>query len=80
MPRNLNRRVEILFPVQDAGIKARLREEILATYLVDTVKARLMQRDGTYQRVVPAGDDEPLASQAALIAVAAAPPEASAVG
>ena len=33
MPRNLNRRVEILFPVQDAGIKARLREEILETYL-----------------------------------------------
>jgi polyphosphate kinase len=79
MPRNLNRRVEILFPVQDAAIKARLREEILATYLADTVKARLMQADGTYQRVVPADGAEPLASQAALIA-AAAPPDTSAAG
>ena len=79
MPRNLNRRVEILFPVQDAGIKARLRDEILATYLADTVKARLMHPDGTYERLLPDEGDEPLASQPTLIAVAATPAVASAV-
>ena len=42
MPRNLNRRVEILFPVRDAGIRARLRDEILATYLADNQKTRVL--------------------------------------
>jgi len=74
MPRNLNRRVEILFPVQDPGIKARLRDEVLETYLADTAKARLMRSDGSYERVTP-GDLEPLESQATLIAAAAVSPE-----
>ena len=38
MPRNLNRRVEILFPVLDQGIVRRLRDEILATYMADTAQ------------------------------------------
>lgn len=59
MPRNLNRRVETLFPVEDEGLARRLRLEILETYLRDNVKARLMQADGTYVRATPAGD-EPL--------------------
>ena len=33
MPRNLNRRVEVLFPVEDPAIVRRLRDEILAVYL-----------------------------------------------
>jgi polyphosphate kinase len=74
MPRNLNRRVEVLFPVQDAGIKARIREEILETYLGDTAKARLMYPDGTYERVAPEGE-EALESQARLIALASASSE-----
>jgi polyphosphate kinase len=78
MPRNLNRRVEILFPVQDSGIKVRLREEILGTYLEDTTKARIMHADGTYERVTPAEGADPVVSQVALIAVAAEPPEATA--
>jgi polyphosphate kinase len=80
MPRNLNRRVEILFPVQDPGIKARLRDDILETYLADTVKARLMHGDGSYERVAPAAGGEPLESQARLIAAAAVSPEASSAG
>ncbi|HJW76491.1 MAG TPA: polyphosphate kinase 1 [Thermoleophilia bacterium] len=79
MPRNLNRRVEILFPVRDPGIKARLRDEILATYLADTMKARLMRPDGSYERVTPAAAEESLESQAALLALAAGGSEASAV-
>jgi polyphosphate kinase len=50
MPRNLNRRVEVLFPVEDADLRDRLRDDILSAYLLDNVKARRMQPDGTYKR------------------------------
>ena len=50
MPRNLNRRVEMMFPVEDAGLRDRLRDEILAEYLLDNVKARRMMPDGSYKR------------------------------
>ena len=53
MPRNLDRRVETLFPVEDEALARRLRHEVLDTYLRDNVKARLMQPDGTYTRRVP---------------------------
>jgi polyphosphate kinase len=50
MPRNLNRRVEVLFPVEDAELRDRIRDDILSTYLLDNVKARRMHPDGTYKR------------------------------
>ncbi|HXK07087.1 MAG TPA: polyphosphate kinase 1, partial [Verrucomicrobiae bacterium] len=50
MPRNLNRRVEMLFPVHDAELRDRIRDEILSVYLLDNVKARRMLGDGTYKR------------------------------
>lgn len=49
MPRNLNRRVELMFPVEDSDNRARLKE-ILETYLNDTVKARELGSDGVYRR------------------------------
>ena len=48
MPRNLNRRVEVLFPVAAPRLVARLRDEILATYLADRAAARYMHSDGSY--------------------------------
>jgi polyphosphate kinase len=48
MGRNLDRRVEVLFPVEDAKLIARLRDEILAQYLIDNRNARHMLPDGTY--------------------------------
>src|SRR5579863_244479 len=50
MPRNLNRRVEVIFPVREPKLIRHLRDEVLATYLADVVKARYMQPHGTYQR------------------------------
>lgn len=50
MPRNLDRRIEVLAPVRDTRLVKRIREEILGTYLRDTVKQRVMQPDGTYIR------------------------------
>ena len=49
MPRNLDRRIELMFPVQDDVLKSRLRE-ILDVELADTVKARCLLADGTYRR------------------------------
>ena len=53
MPRNLYERVEVLFPVRDVELRNRLRDEILAAYLADTCKARLLRRNGSYSRVYP---------------------------
>jgi polyphosphate kinase len=50
MPRNLYERVEIMFPVKDPMLRDRIRHEILNAYLADTVKARVLRRDGTYVR------------------------------
>lgn len=50
MPRNLERRVEIMFPILDDTLKERVIG-ILETLLADTVKARIGLSDGTYERV-----------------------------
>ena len=50
MPRNLYDRVEVVFPVQDPLLRQRLLDEALYTYLNDTVKARILQSDGSYVR------------------------------
>lgn len=50
MPRNLDRRVEILFPVKDPAIKSTLLDIIIDRLLHDTEKLHLMESDGTYIR------------------------------
>jgi polyphosphate kinase len=50
MPRNLNRRVEVLFPIEDRRLIRRLHDRILMKYLEDEAGARIMQADGTYTR------------------------------
>jgi polyphosphate kinase len=73
MPRNLFERCEVVFPIRDAQIRTRVRDEILAAYLADTVKARLLRPDGSYVRVrEPGRDDGPPAfsAQEFLIQVA----------
>jgi polyphosphate kinase len=51
MERNLDRRVEVLFPILDPAHKSRIRDEILPAYLRDTANSRVLKADGTYQRV-----------------------------
>jgi polyphosphate kinase len=48
MGRNLNHRVELLFPIENKRLQRRVREEILATYLADNRNARHMRPDGTF--------------------------------
>jgi len=50
MARNLHERVEVLFPVKDPLLCDRIIHEILAAYLADNVKTRLLQPDGRYLR------------------------------
>ena len=50
MPRNLNRRVEVLFPVENSKLVRRLRDRILAKYLEDEAGARIMRSDGSFVR------------------------------
>jgi len=50
MPRNLDHRVEIIFPVTDAKLIRRVRDEVLARYLCDSKNARVMQSNGSYVR------------------------------
>ena len=50
MPRNLDRRVEILYPIDHEGLKEQVID-ILKVLLSDNVKAQIMQPDGTYERI-----------------------------
>jgi polyphosphate kinase len=67
MHRNLDRRVEVLFPVRDEALARHLRYDVLETYLRDNVRARRMRSDGTYERIIPREGEAPLDSQATLI-------------
>ncbi|HZD11460.1 MAG TPA: polyphosphate kinase 1 [Candidatus Binatia bacterium] len=52
MPRNIDRRVEILFPVQDPLLRQEIIENILNVQLRDDAKGYWLQKDGTYEREV----------------------------
>jgi polyphosphate kinase len=56
MPRNLDHRVEVLFPVEDAALRGYLRDSALPQYLRDTTNARVLKADGTYARVMPSAE------------------------
>ena len=62
MPRNLDRRVELLVPVEDATSREKLTA-ILKTSFSDTAAARLLQPDGHYSRAAPHGTTGALRSQ-----------------
>jgi polyphosphate kinase len=71
MPRNLDRRVEVLFPVTEPALVRHLRDDVLQTYLGDNLRSRLMLPDGSYRRLQPAEGETPLDAQAALLAARA---------
>ena len=68
MPRNLNRRVELLFPVEDADCRARVME-VLEVELADTVRAHFLQPDGSYRKLDLRGKEK-VDSQQKLIDLA----------
>lgn len=67
MNRNLDRRVEVLFPIEDEKLKDRLRTEVLDSFFADNVKMRVLESDGSYSRPRLAGEN-PCDAQAELLA------------
>ena len=56
MPRNLDRRIELMFPVLDESAKRKVIEAVEAQF-ADNQKARLLLQDGSYQRITPGRSD-----------------------
>ncbi len=71
LPRNLFRRIELAFPIEDGILRERLIREVLDHSLADNVKARLLQPDGSYRRARPAKGQPQRRSQFEFIALAA---------
>jgi len=66
MPRNLYRRVEVAFPVEDPALKARVLDEGMDRYWKDNTQAWELGPDGNWSRVV-AGKSKPYAAQRSLL-------------
>jgi polyphosphate kinase len=67
MPRNLDRRVEVIFPVKDPAIRNYIRGAILEVELHNNTSARVLQSDGAYFRRHPQPGEAPVDSQAWLL-------------
>lgn len=63
MERNLDRRIETLFPIDDPALKHFIRDTLLELYLRDNTRTRLLGPDGEYRRLSPAAGEEPIDSQ-----------------
>lgn len=70
MTRNMEKRIEILFPVSDPAIKDKVKQ-VLDYGLMDNVKARIQMSDGTYEYAAKRKKDAPFRSQEVLYREAA---------
>jgi polyphosphate kinase len=70
MPRNFDRRVEVMFPIESEDLRRRIVDELIPTYLGDNVRTRILRSDGTYSRAT-AGDGAEHRSQYELLQRAA---------
>jgi polyphosphate kinase len=68
MPRNLDRRVEVIFPINDHIIRRSIIDTILNVYMKDTVNMRILNPDGNYTRVKLQPGVTPCNAQGWLIA------------
>jgi polyphosphate kinase len=69
-PRNMDRRVEVCFPLESAEVKEHIINHILATYLADNVKAWTLNTDGSYKRRERGQNEREIRSQAKFIELA----------
>ena len=63
MGRNLDRRVELMFPIEDAAIAEIIKSQVLEMALRDNQHARMLQSDGSYRCVVTGSGEKPVDSQ-----------------
>jgi polyphosphate kinase len=68
MQRNLDHRVEVVFPLEKPEHVRYLRDQVLETYLRDNLRARVMQADGKYKRLKPGSNQEKVDVQEWLMA------------
>jgi polyphosphate kinase len=71
MDRNLSRRVEVVFPIEQPMLKQRLMREILATTMADNTKARELMSDGSYRRIPVDAGQPRVRSQERFLEIAA---------
>jgi polyphosphate kinase len=74
MGRNLDRRVELMFPIEDQAWAETIRKEVLETALCDTIRARVLRSEGNYERVVPSNGSEIGDSQSSILQSRVKPP------
>jgi len=67
MPRNFQRRVEVMFPIESAELRQRILEEIAPAYLRDNTRARILQAAGNYVLASRPADKPPLRAQRILL-------------
>jgi len=70
MPRNFDRRIEVVVPLKDRALAHRVRYEILDSYLSDTLSARELLPSGRYRRLTPRAGDPGVSSQVLLLDLA----------
>jgi polyphosphate kinase len=78
MPRNFFRRVEVMVPVLDPGIVARVLREIVPTYLADNTRSRELHADGSFHPLRPEADAQPRRCQIDFLEPRSASPDEAA--
>ncbi|OUD16336.1 polyphosphate kinase 1 [Thioflexithrix psekupsensis] len=67
MDRNLLKRVEVCFPIEDPASKERVIEQNLKLYLTDNVQAWVLDQEGNYTRAKPAEGETAISAQQTLL-------------
>ncbi len=64
MPRNLDSRVEVLFPIRDPALRSQIRDEVLFLLLRDSAQSSRLLSNGTYERIEPPEGETAINAQA----------------